>query len=357
MSHEIRTPMNGILGFAELLKEPGLSGEQQQEYIQIIEKGGARMLNIINDIVDISKIESKLMKVSISETNINQQIQFIYSFFKMEVEQKGIKFSFKNGLPDHKSFIRSDAEKIYAILTNLVKNAIKFTREGFIEFGYHDKGEYLEFYVKDSGIGIRNDRQQAIFERFVQADLDDKSAFQGAGLGLSISKAYVEMLGGKIWLTSNEGSGTAFYFTIAAENKTLQDLPVHAEEPVNKGFIKRKLKILIVEDDETADEYLSIVLNECCREILHASNGKEAIGICLENNDIDLVLMDVKMPLMGGYEATRELRKFNKDLVIIAQTAYALSGDREIAISSGCNDYITKPLNKNTLLETIGKYF
>ncbi len=214
MSHEIRTPMNGILGFAELLKAPGLTGEKRQEFISIIEEGGGHMLNIINNIVDISKIESGLMEVSLSKTNINEQIQFVYNFFKPEVENKGMQFSYKNGLPFNEAVIKTDGEKIYAILTNLVKNSIKYTSKGSIEFGYNSRGEYLQFFVKDSGSGIPEDQHQAIFERFIQADTGQTVSRQGAGLGLSITRAYVEMLGGKIWVISEAGRGSEFYFTI-----------------------------------------------------------------------------------------------------------------------------------------------
>jgi signal transduction histidine kinase len=222
MSHEIRTPMNGILGFAELLSQPGLTGETQQNYIRIIEKSGTRMLNIINDIVNISKIEAGLMKVNWQESNINEQIEYIYTFFKPEVEGKGMQISFRNSLPSKESVISTDREKLYAILKNLVKNAIKYSKIGSIEFGYslrraHDNLSIsleLEFFVKDTGIGIPKDRQDAIFERFIQADITDKNAYQGAGLGLSISKAYVEMLGGKIWVESEPEVGSCFYFTL-----------------------------------------------------------------------------------------------------------------------------------------------
>ena len=218
MSHEIRTPMNGILGFSELLKEPDLTGETQREYIGIIEKSGERMLNILNDIVSISKIESGLMELNIKDTDINEQIGFIHSFFKLEIEGKGIRFLVKNNLEGKETYIQSDSEKIYGILTNLIKNAVKFTKEGTIELGCHLKtvedSSELEFYVKDTGIGIHKDRQIPIFDRFMQADVSGKMAYQGAGLGLSISKAYVELLGGKIWVESEEGKGAVFYFTL-----------------------------------------------------------------------------------------------------------------------------------------------
>jgi len=217
MSHEIRTPMNGILGFADLLKEQELTVEERQEYINIIEKSGLHMLNVINDLIDISKVESGQMEIYISETNVNDQIKFIYTFFKPEVERRGMQIFFQNSLPHEETVIRTDHEKLYAILTNLVKNAIKYSDRGIIEFGYNLKADSpaeLVFFVKDTGIGIPQNKKKAIFNRFVQVDLTNKRVVQGAGLGLAISKAYVEMLGGKIWVESEEGKGSTFYFTI-----------------------------------------------------------------------------------------------------------------------------------------------
>ncbi|MFA5417338.1 MAG: ATP-binding protein, partial [Bacteroidales bacterium] len=348
MSHEIRTPMNGILGFASLLKEPNLSGEEQQKYIRIIEKSGARMLNIINDIISISKIESGLMEVNLSDSNINEQIEYIYTFFKPEIEGKGIQFKFKNQLPFGKAIISTDREKLFAILTNLVKNAIKYSEKGSIELGYDIKDDYLEFYVKDSGIGIDSNRQKAIFERFIQADISDKHAYQGAGLGLSISKAYVEMLGGKLWVESEKGTGSTFYFTIPHTIEPKK--PDGSANASNNGPIEPQevpevsgLKTLIVEDDETSDLLISIMLADISHEILHAKNGLEAIELCRNHPDVDLILMDIKMPVIDGYEATRQIRQFNNDVIVIAQSAYALSGDREKALEAGCNEHLSKP--------------
>jgi PAS domain S-box-containing protein len=358
MSHEIRTPMNGILGFSELLKEPKLTGEQQQEYIRIIEKSGARMLNIINDLVDISKIEANLMKVDINDVNINKKIEFIYIFFKPQVEEKGMQLLFKNTLPAKESIIRTDNEKVFSILTNLVKNAIKYSDGGKIEFGYVKRDETLEFYVKDTGIGIPKDRQSAIFERFIQADIADKMARQGAGLGLSISKAYVEMLGGKIWVESEEGIGSTFYFTLpynalSEEKQVVQ--PQDKENQINPEI--SELKILIADDDEVSEMLITKNVEKFSKIVLKAGTGNEAVEVSRNNPDIDLILMDILMPVMNGYEATRQIRQFNKDVVIIAQTAFGLLGDREKAIEAGCNDYISKPINKEKLLSIIQKYF
>lgn len=363
MSHEIRTPMNGILGFAELLKEPDNSGEEQLEYIRVIEKSGRRMLNIINDIVDISKIESGQMEVSQIETNINSQIEFIFDFFQPETDSKRLLFTVKSWLPEHLAIITTDPEKVYAILTNLVKNAIKFTHKGSIEIGVSKKQNKLRFFVKDTGIGIPKERQKAIFERFIQADIADKNAYQGAGLGLAISKAYVEMLGGEIWVESttdlNIGEiGSTFHFTIP-DHATEKSGFFHTNDENNEDNQEpfNHLKILLVDDDSTSIFLLARLIKHQSREILIANDGMEAIEACRNNPDIDLVLMDIKMPGIDGFEATRRIRQFNTNVVIIAQTAYALMGDRQKVIDAGCNDYLTKPIRKQDLILKINQYY
>lgn len=356
MSHEIRTPMNGILGFSELLKTPNLSGEEQQEYISIIEKSGTRMLNIINDIVSISKIEAGMTEVTIGESDINEQLDYIYTFFKPEVEGKGMRLILKNPLPLETCLVDTDKEKIFAVLTNLVKNAIKYSEKGTIELGYTLEGEYLKFYVADSGIGIDAHRQEAIFERFIQADVSDKKALQGAGLGLAISKAYVEMLGGKLWVTSEKNIGSTFFFTIPYITEDKKTMAM-SEGDSDHTLQVRNLKILIVEDDEMSDLLMTITLEEISRETLHAKNGLDAIKICHTNPDIDLILMDIKMPGISGYEATREIRQFNKKVPIIAQTAFGLLGDKEKAIEAGCNAYIKKPITTEKLFALIQTLF
>ena len=365
MSHEIRTPMNGILGFTEFLKEPNLSGEKQQKYINIIQKSGTRMLNIINDIVDISKIEAGLMEVDFKELNIAEPIKYIHTFFKPEFEKKGLQFFVKNNINEKEIIIKTDREKIYAILINLIKNAIKYTNEGMIELSYDNKGDFLEFSVKDTGIGIPKDRQEAIFERFIQADISDKMARQGAGLGLSITKAYVEMLGGKIWVESEDENtiigkkgGSTFYFTIPCNTgpiiKTNGQKTKFSKKIENKV---EKLKILIAEDDEASSLYLSMLAEEINSEILMAKDGLEAVEIYKNNPDIDLILMDLQMPHLNGYEATIQIRQLNKKVVIIAQTAFALSYDKQKAVDAGCSDYISKPILKAGFSALIRKYF
>jgi len=367
MSHEIRTPMNGILGFSQLLEEPDLSGEEQHEYIRIIQKSGTRMLNTINEIIDISKIESGLMTVTISDFNINELVENVYSILKPDAIAKKLSISFCNSLPLKNAYIKTDKEKLYSILINLVKNAIKYTDKGSIEFGYKLKNSQtdsvsdsieLEFYVKDTGIGVAKDRQDAIFERFIQADIVDKHARQGAGLGLSISKSYIELLGGKIWLESELGIGSTFHFTLPEQNFYNEKKEESSFDRTNSLDDKTlNLKLLIVEDDEASNLYISTIAKKISNNILQAKNGSEAVKVCKTNQDIDLILMDIRMPEMDGYEATRQIREFNKEVIIIAQTAYGLFGDREKVIEVGCNDYISKPIKKDELLALIKKYF
>jgi hypothetical protein len=358
MSHEIRTPMNGILGFVELLKEPKLSGEEQQEYIGIIEESGKRMLNIINDIICISKVEAGHVEVVTSETIINDHMRYIYTFFKPEADSKGIKLIYKTGLSDLESNVLTDREKLYAILTNLVKNAIKFTNTGFIEFGYERKGKFLEFFVKDTGVGIRQDKREMIFERFRQVSESLSRNYEGAGLGLAISKAFVEIMGGRIWVESELGEGSSFFFAIPfVQQKIVKTSPFTNELNRWEKLNIRGLKIVIAEDDAISDLLLSKLIKSIGREVLKVKTGTDVVDVCMKNPDVDLVLMDIQMPEMNGYEATRRIRKFNKNLVIIAQTALSLKGEREKALESGCTDYLTKPFSVFEFNELIRKYF
>ncbi|MCF8380896.1 MAG: response regulator [Bacteroidales bacterium] len=354
ISHEIRTPMNGILGFANLLKQPELTGEKTKLYIDIINKSGMRMLNIINAIIEISKIEAGQMKVTISPTNVNVEIDEVFDFFKQEVEKKAIDFSYSKALPDTKAIIETDKQKLCAILINLVKNSIKYTDKGSIKLGYEfikvKSIAELKFYIKDTGIGIPENRQEAIFDRFVQADIEDMEAREGSGLGLSIAKAYIEMLGGKIWLNSEPGIGTDVYFTIPYITIPSKQIEIPEPEIIEKPEMsKNKLKILMVEDDEVAAFYLSEILEDNASTLLHAKTGSEGIALSKQYNDIDLILMDIKMPDMNGYEVTRRIREFDKDVVIIAQTAYAHIKDKQKALEAGCNDYVSKPIIRHEL--------
>jgi len=360
MSHEIRTPMNGILGFAELLKKQNIDPQKQLRFIEVIQQSGERMLNIINDIVDISKIESGTMEIYNTETDINKNLDDIYDFFKREADSKNIKLTYRKAFPKHNSIILTDEHKVVSILTNLLKNAIKFTNEGTIEFGYKKRTDQIEFYVKDTGVGITADKKEVIFDRFRQGSEKLNRNYEGAGLGLAICKAYIQMLKGEIWLESELNSGSTFYFTIPLLFPEDKEAPIIDEEEevveeVEVELERKNMNILIVEDDENSANYLKMILAEK-NYLLFATNGIEAIDVCKRNKDIDLILMDLKLPVLNGFRATKEIRKFNKDVVIIAQTAFAFESDKEKALKNGCNDFITKPITESNLILTINKY-
>ncbi|MCX6237899.1 MAG: PAS domain S-box protein [Bacteroidia bacterium] len=369
ISHEIRTPFNGILGFLSLIQDNNMSVSERDEYISIINKSAYRLMNTINDIVEISQIQAGQIKLIVSKTNIRELAGELYIRFITEAEIKGLKFFINKDLPNKVEWIYTDSIKLNTILSNLIGNAIKFTNTGSIVFGIRlvvDKVDEhalsLQFSVKDTGVGISENKQQAIFERFMQADGSNTRLFEGSGLGLSIAKAYVEMLNGKIWVESEEGKGSIFYFTIPykdepEEKNDAKNIVMNegTENQINPEVLR--LKILIVEDNEESAILLSIGVRSFGKEVIKVRNGFQAIEACRNNPDIDLVLMDLKMPDMDGYEATRQIRRFNKDVVIIAQTAYALIGDREKAVESGCNDYIAKPFNRATLGVLIEKHF
>jgi len=356
MSHEIRTPMNGILGFTSLLNEPGLTGEQQQTYIDIITKSGARMLATVNDIIEISKIETGQINVILKEVDLNERIENLILFFNPEAKSKGLELIYEKSGSIPVVFI--DENKLNSIVTNLIKNALKFTNKGWVRVACEKTKETVEISVTDTGIGIPDDRQRAIFNRFEQADIEDVNAFEGSGLGLAITKSYVEMMKGKISLQSVFGKGSTFTVSFPADIVVTQE----NEEPVqtvvqNKGTSNAKLNILISEDDENSYLHLSILLKQHANKIIRKQNGAEAVEFCKNNPNIDLILMDIKMPVMDGYQATKEIRKFNKDVIIVAQTAYALEGDRSKSLNAGCNDYITKPIKTEVLNEILHNFF
>ncbi len=352
MSHEIRTPVHGILGFVSLLGNPELDNDKKLQYINIIKRNGDRLLSTINDLIDISKIRAGQMKIIKTETAINKLMLDLYDFFKPEAENKGLKL--KVIIPESKDdlTIITDNTKLYNTLTNLIKNAIKYTEKGKITFGYKFQDNYIEFYVSDTGIGIPKERQQAVFNRFEQADIEDKKAKEGSGLGLSISRAYIEMLGGNMLLKSDEGKGSTFKFTIpfieAKPAETISDTGQKCEPPVSIG--SESCTLLVAEDEETSSLFLKIILRDKFKEILFAKNGIEAVEILKKHPEIRIILMDLKMPEMDGYEATKKIREFNNDVIIVAQTAHALARDKRKALESGFNDFVTKPINKEQLL-------
>ena len=354
MSHEIRTPMNGILGFASLLQEPGVTGDDMSKYIKIIQKSGLRMLNTVNDIIEISRIETEEVSVNYSEININKHMLTLQEFFGLEATKKNLDIEFEKMLPEDEAVIRTDKLKVSSVISNLIKNAIKFTEKGVIKIGCESTGENLQFYVKDTGIGIPEERKEAIFNRFEQVDIGVSRVFEGSGLGLAIAKSYIEMLGGRIWVESEVGQGSTFYFILPKNNEPIESKRV-IEEKVQES-LSDSLKILVAEDDDVSRMHLGIMLKGVARKIDFVDNGVKAIEMVQKHPELNIVLMDVRMPELDGLEATKRIRKFNKDIIIIAQTAFAFEGDRQKALDAGCTDYISKPFFKQDLLALIKKY-
>jgi PAS domain S-box-containing protein len=369
MSHEIRTPMNGILGFTNLLNDSDITEEERKNYIHIIQKSGDRLLDTVNDLIDISKIETGQMKVFKNPTNIWETIFNLYNFFEFQASEKNLELKLNFALPENIAEIVTDKVKIDSILTNLIKNAIKFTDSGYIEIGCkiikeennnseQKSQEFIEFYVRDTGIGIPPEKMLSVFNRFEQVESGDVRAYQGSGLGLTIAKAYSEMLGGKIWLESEQGKGSVFYFTLPVLLAEEYNTPTINLKSNTENLVKKlkQIKIVIAEDDEAGYIYLATLLKPLNVEIHRCNNGLCVVDFCRKNPDTDIILMDMRMPDLNGIEATRQIRKFNPKVVIIAQTAYALSGDKQNALDAGCNDYISKPIKRDELITMINNY-
>ncbi|MDP3461797.1 MAG: PAS domain S-box protein [Bacteroidales bacterium] len=359
MSHEIRTPMNGILGFVELLKEPDLTKDEKEKFIGIVEKSGQRLLNTINDILEISKIEAGQEELHYSKVNTEEVVHYFYEFFKEQAISKQLSLKITRLVTDEAAIVVTDKYKLESVFGNLINNALKFTFDGGIEIGTYIENDEMVFFVQDTGMGIPAERLNVIFDRFVQADLNITRPHEGSGLGLSIVKGYVDMMGGDIRVQSVQGEGTSFCFTIPYHNEVVihEKQEVALESAIEKTEeIEQGGTILLAEDDQVSFMVMRRMLVKENYEVMQAINGIETIEMLQNNPHISLILMDIKMPVMNGFEATREIRKFNMKIPIIAQTAYALSGDREKSLEAGCNDYISKPIHQTDLIRMIRKY-
>ncbi len=357
ISHEIRTPLNGIIGFGQMLVEPDITQEAKDEYLPFLKSSADRLINTVSDYMDIALLFSDNVVIEEHEFYPSQILDEIYNKFNKTCKDKKLTLTVQTPqLPDF--LIKSDHDLLRNTLSHLVDNAIKFTKQGKVSFGFEVKPNELEFFVKDTGIGIEPKSQEMIFEPFNQENNLNTRNYEGSGLGLTIAKKITEMIGGRIWVNSAKNEGSEFYFTIpfSALAKDKSDTKNVVSEKAVADH-RSNLKILIVEDLETSDLLLTITLRKICREILHAKTGIEAIDVCRNNSDIDLILMDFKMPEMDGYEATRQIRQFNKNVMIIAQTAYVRIGDRQKAIEAGCNDYLSKPVETEELMALIDLYF
>ena len=357
MSHEIRTPMNGIIGFSQLLSDEELTAEEKSQYIGIIQSNGKQLLSLINDLIDISRIEANQITITPVETDVNIQLMEVFRFFQLKANEQMLDFHLTHTLPESDNFILVDKGRLKQVLINLLSNAFKFTHKGSIDFGCTTSDGFIEFFVKDTGIGIEAKDQRSIFERFIQVETEISRQFGGTGLGLTISKSLVNLMGGAMWLESEIGKGSTFFFTIPL---------LHAEGRVNthadlsntqqKLIVNGDKTILIVEDDLVNKLLLIELLDNPRISLLTAQNGMEALNIIDQNSSIDLVLMDLKMPIMDGLEATKRIRQSGGVMPIVAQSAYAQTLDIVKALEAGCSDYITKPIDANDLFAKINTF-
>jgi len=350
MSHEIRTPLNAIIGFSEMLAEYDLDQKKRKHFTSIIQNSSNQLLSIVSNILTISFLETKQTKTNISIVQLNNLMRELEESFSVQTGAKNIALSAICTLPDQQSEIYSDQSKLVQILSNLLGNAVKFSHAGKIEFSYLQKGKMLEFYVKDTGIGIQAEMRNRIFERFMQANETIQTNYGGTGLGLTIAKAFVELLNGHIWMESEEGKGSTFRFTIPYT-------PVHeqASSQPTIAQIHQSTWVLVAEDEEFNFRFIEAFLKSMKLNVIHSRNGYEAVMECQAKPEIALVLMDIKMPILNGYEATIQIKEFRPDLPIIAQTAYALESDIEKYIKV-FDDYMIKPLKAADLRQKLFKY-
>ncbi len=362
MSHEIRTPMNGILGFTDLLKSPDLSEDDRNEYLSIIEKNGKQLLNLMNDIIDIAKIEAGEMALHKKRFDLNKFLSDIYYTFRNQYPEKLKRIDLKL-MKDSEQRIRlySDPGRLNQVLTNLLVNAFKYTDKGTITFGYRlnymvNRVQFIKFFVTDTGKGIDKKHQELIFERFGQIREADEYKPSGTGLGLSISRNLVHLLEGRIWFESEKNKGTSFYFIIPDVREEEDEPEVKKGRGVEKQNDEATKTVLIVEDDLINQKYLEKVLKKSNVRLLDAKTGEKAIEMVRQNPWIDLILMDIRLPGMNGYETTKAIKAFKPEIPIIAQTAYAMQNDFSKAMAMGCDDYISKPIDQKILFEKLNNY-
>jgi PAS domain S-box-containing protein len=351
MSHEIRTPMNGILGFTQILRQTRTDEHKREHYLDVINSSCDRLFNVVNDLMDISKIESGMLEIKATPVNINKLLDELHKFHVNQCNTKGLSFIIYKSLSDDGAAIITDEKMLQQVLSILISNAIKFTHQGKISIAYTLYGKWIEFAVEDTGIGIESKYKDIIFERFRQVEETYTREYEGNGLGLSIAKAYIEELGGRIWLKSSMNEGSTFYFTIPFEPAKNEYLIPH-EVKNTPSYNWDGKKILIAEDDDLNFELINEILLHTKSTILHAYNGVEAVEIHKKEKP-HLILMDIKMPIMNGFESTKIIRETDSSIPIIALTAYAYEADMTKAREMGMNDYLSKPISVNMLLSKL----
>ncbi|MBN2814208.1 MAG: response regulator, partial [Bacteroidales bacterium] len=365
LSHEIRTPLNAILGFSSLLGEKDITDEERAEYNRIVQGSSGTLLELINDILDISKIEAGQLELDLHEVSLDALLSDQVVVFDMLLKRDDIglnkdmafKLSIDNDIRD--ITIVTDSVRLNQVLSNLLNNAVKFTREGYIELGCRKlpDAEMLEFYVRDTGIGIREENQQMVFERFRKVEEDKERLHRGTGLGLAISNQLVNLMGGSMHLTSKVGEGSVFYFTIPLIRSNASLIQVSSRQKEFNGIDLSGVKIVVAEDDAANFNYIERLLRKTKAIVYHAETGRQVLDILNREKDIRLILMDIKMPEMDGIEALHALRKLNFTMPVIAQTAYALADEVVKLKREGFDEYISKPIQQDLLFAILASYF
>ncbi len=360
MSHEIRTPMNSIVGFSNLIARQSIPNEKKMVYAQYISNSSKALLAIIDDIIDISKIEAKQLKITKSPLNINSLIQELFDFYDNHLKKneiKGISLRQHPAIEDESFQILCDPVRLKQVLNNLINNAIKFTKEGFVEFGYLiPNNAAIFFYVQDTGIGLPPEKTEVIFERFRQGDDSTTRKYGGTGLGLAISKKLVNLMGGQIWVESEVGKGTTFFFSLPLIIPSACEKVLKVTSDKTPWQSLKNHTILIVEDEDINFFFLQEVISPTQAKIIRATNGMEAIDCVKKENDISLVLMDIQLPIMNGYQATQEIKLLKPHMPVIAQTAYAMAEDRAKGLRAGCDGYLTKPIKPEDLIAILKQF-
>ena len=347
-------PLNGILGFAEIISLHDLSESEKKDSLAMLFESSNRLLNTITNYMDISLISSGSLSVTKKDFNPASILSRIYSDFEAICVNRNLDLVLELPEQSENFLIKSDPEICKKIITHFIDNAVKFTEDGSVRFGFKHNDHELEFYVKDSGIGIGSESFASIFDKFVKDGNNLYKSSEGSGLGLSIARGMSDAIGGRIYLESKQGTGSSFFLLIPINDKieVSRDLNQDHRSDISSGS-----PILVAEDDETNFYYLNALLNrETKTQILHALNGREAIEMFKANRDIRLILMDMKMPEIDGFEATKQIKLIDKDVHIIAITAYAMSGDEERILAAGCDGYLSKPISKKSLMDKIGVY-
>lgn len=355
MSHEIRTPMNAILGFSNLLKDREVDESERNEYLKYISNSGDQLLHLIDDIIDISKIEAGELSLHYDACQVNDLLREIHlAFYHSPRRSPGVDIILQPAIRENSFTVRTDPYRLQQILTNLVGNALKFTERGNITIGYFFRDfKTLEFFVKDTGVGIPEAQLGNVFKRFSKVESNQTRIHEGTGLGLAICKNLVEMMGGTIEVNSTPGVATTFSFTLPITVIDEEDDLIEEKLRIDKTTNWEDKTILIAEDDEQSYNLLSKILEPTRAKIIHCTSGQEAVDICEFFEPIDLILMDIQMPDKDGFSALREIKTRNNNLPVVAQTAFAMAGEKAKGLEAGFDAFLTKPIRDTKLLNTL----